>query len=311
MRESLDGIRFNLDDIRFNGTDERIKYSVAVQDLVDEFKFYGDDIIENPMIVPTDYDDCYLSAEELKELSTPAVQKWKDQKAKLTGEKIKFTIDSCKLRAWDLTKKEITHVRNRLLVLTKKSSNEGVTNLDILDLLFGENSAVATILMRELEIDHPTFMKFMATFCLQAAYRTSVTETYGEASALRDKAAMDEEDYLDIWKKIAKVGEQNKNVSFVGQGRREAPLWEMLETGLNEICKSLSITNRKGTISIALDDDKIWLSQTGKNGEDKSNLNYTTHVRDNRKGIIAHTAVSSGANLPLGMYYLFALIYYF
>ena len=65
MRESLDGIRFNLDDIRFNGTDERIKYSVAVKDLVDEFKFYGDNIIENPIIVPTDYDDCYLSAEEL------------------------------------------------------------------------------------------------------------------------------------------------------------------------------------------------------------------------------------------------------
>ena len=85
----------------------------------------------------------------------------------------------------------------------------------------------------------------------------------------------------------------------------------MLETGLNEICKSLSITNRKGRISIALDDDKIWLSQTGKNGEDKSNLNYTTHVRDNRKGLIAHTALSSGANLPLGMYYLLALIYYF
>ena len=111
MRESLDGIRFNLDDIRFNGTDERIKYSVAVQDLVDEFKFYGDNIIENPMIVQTDYDDCYLSAQELKELSTPSVQKWKDQKAKSIGEKInKFTIDSCKLRAWDLTKKEITHV---------------------------------------------------------------------------------------------------------------------------------------------------------------------------------------------------------
>ena len=141
-----------------------------MQDLVDEFKFYGDDIIENLMIVQTDYDDCYLSAQELKELSTPSVQKWKDQKAKSTGQKIKFTIDSCKIWAWDLTKKEITHVQNRLLVLTKKSAKEGITNLEILHLLFGENIAVAIILMRELEIDHPTFMKFMATFCLEASY---------------------------------------------------------------------------------------------------------------------------------------------
>ena len=35
--------------------------------------------------------------------------------------------------------------------------------------------------------------------------------------------------------------------------------------------------------------------------EDNAGLNYTTHVRDNRKGIIAHTAVSTGVNIPLGV----------
>ena len=65
--------------------------------------------------------------------------------------------------------------------------------------------------------------------------------------------------------------------------------------------KKISISNRRGTISIAFDDDKVWLSNTGANAQDKYNLRYTTHVRDNRKGIIAHTAISSGCLLPLGL----------
>ena len=70
---------------------------------------------------------------------------------------------------------------------------------------------------------------------------------------------------------------------------------------MNVLCRDLSIiTNRHGRISIALDDDKIWLSLSGKNSIDKAGLKYTTHVRDNRKGLIAHTAISCGAFLPLG-----------
>ena len=118
---------------------------------------------------------------------------------------------------------------------------------------------------------------------------------------------MSQQDYLNVWKKIANYHRQQKN-NYFGQGRREGTLWEKLEMVLNDTCVSISITNRRGHIPIALDDDKIWLSQTGRNKEDSFNLNYTTHVRDNRKGLIAHTAVSSGANVPLGMYYLFVLL---
>ena len=34
---------------------------------------------------------------------------------------------------------------------------------------------------------------------------------------------------------------------------------------------------------------------------DKRNLKYTTHVKANRKGLIAHTAVSTGVMIPLGI----------
>ena len=140
------------------------------------------------MINPTDFDDCYLSLDELKELSTPATQKWKDQNVKEST--VKFTIDSCKLRAWNLAKKEIYHVRNRLLVLLKKSDNESVSNEEIFNYLFGKESVLAKMLMIELEIDFDTLMKFFSTMVLQAAYQTTVTETFGEDSSIAKDAAM-------------------------------------------------------------------------------------------------------------------------
>ena len=52
-----------------------------------------------------------------------------------------------------------------------------------------------------------------------------------------------------------------------------------------------------------MDDDKIWLENSGKNDEDHFGLRKVTHVKDNRKGIISHTAVSLSTIMPLG--YLF------
>ena len=45
--------------------------------------------------------------------------------------------------------------------------------------------------------------------------------------------------------------------------------------------------------------DKIHLNLSKGNSEDLFNLKYTTHTKANRKGIIAHTAVSTGVNIPL------------
>lgn len=81
--------------------------------------------------------------------------------------------------------------------------------------------------------------------------------------------------------------------------RRKIPLWEGMERILNELLRSISITSRKGRISVALDDDKVWLSVKNSKMADLFNLRYASHVRANRKGIILHTAVSTGPNLPL------------
>ena len=38
--------------------------------------------------------------------------------------------------------------------------------------------------------------------------------------------------------------------------------WEKAEDVANEVFRDVSITNRQGVISIALDDDKIWVNMT-------------------------------------------------
>lgn len=70
---------------------------------------------------------------------------------------------------------------------------------------------------------------------------------------------------------------------------------------MNDHCREISISNREGKIGIVVDDDKIWVNLTGENKDDTFGIKYTTHVRANRKGIVAHTAVSTGANMPLGI----------
>ena len=63
----------------------------------------------------------------------------------------------------------------------------------------------------------------------------------------------------------------------------------------------ISIVDHEGIISLSLDDDKIWAFFSKILHKDKRNLKYTTHVKANRKGIIAHTAVSTGVMIPLGI----------
>ena len=63
--------------------------------------------------------------------------------------------------------------------------------------------------------------------------------------------------------------------------------------------RSISIVERNDHIPVALDDDKIWVQVSEKNDEDHFGLRKVTHVKDNRKGIISHTAVSLSTIMPL------------
>ena len=68
---------------------------------------------------------------------------------------------------------------------------------------------------------------------------------------------------------------------------------------MNSFFRSISIVERNDHIPVALDDDKIWVQVSEKNDEDYFGLRKVTHVKDNRKGIISHTAVSLSTIMPL------------
>ena len=75
-------------------------------------------------------------------------------------------------------------------------------------------------------------------------------------------------------------------------GQRDPPIWESLEAIVNEVLCSISIVRREGTISVSLDDDKVWIHLSPKTKMDLFDLKYTTRVQANRKGLTAHTAIS-------------------
>ena len=68
---------------------------------------------------------------------------------------------------------------------------------------------------------------------------------------------------------------------------------------VNKILWGLSIAGWTDDITIALDDDKIWVELSESNELDTFELHKVTHVKDNRKVIVACTAVSITANIPL------------
>ena len=139
-----------------------------------------------------------------------------------------------------------------------------------------------------------------STFCLQVAYRVTAKEMFDNScSRLKDAAAMDGLLYYSAWRNLA-TSKSTKH-HYISDRRRSRTNWEKLEAAMNELLWDLSVTGRTGTISIALDDDKVWFSNTGENASDRFGLKYTTHVRDNRKGIIAHTAVSAVLGFPLAV----------
>ena len=242
--------------------------------------------------------DCTLDDNELKEFLTPSTESWKDLTSSEHGSK--FTIDSSKKYQWDLAKKEIEHIRNKCEedIRSNNAQSMSIDEAMIFNFL-GRRSAARSFLSEEMELNEEDWLKFLATFSLQAAYRVSSTELFSNDSRLKKDAPMSEEEYRGVWRRMSEKKKLARH--DMRTARSPTPLWETLETIVNTVLCDTSITGREGRISIALDDDKIWFASSVSKVADLFNMKFTTHTEPNRKGIVAHTAVSSGANVPLGI----------
>ena len=269
----------------------------------DSDEFYGLDIYDSP-VDPIDDEIQYLHENDRRSIANEVTDEWTSRLISDPGEPIEFHLDSSRKEAWSKFQDEIAHLRSSVPILLKEMdpnydpSNCSPTLHDLYELAFGKKSEVSTLLCKELGISRQTFVKFMGNLCLQMAYKESPSCLYDEDSQLKKATLMDEQEYMKLWKIIA----TKKRVSlraFVGTSRRNECLWEMMERVVNKILRDLSIAGRTDDITIALDDDKIWVELSGSNELDTFGLRKVTHVKDNRKGIVAHTAVSTTANIPL------------
>jgi hypothetical protein len=71
-----------------------------------------------------------------------------------------------------------------------------------------------------------------------------------------------------------------------------------VQTAFNEVCRELFIEGFDSYMHMIVDDNKMHY-QSEKN--DTQGLKRTQHVKDNRKGFVAHTACYTASGLPIGI----------
>lgn len=271
---------------------------------IDSNEFYGRNINDCPGNEEEDEDWFrYLNESDRRALISGPLkvnpEDWTDVLISDVGEDCELVLDSAKKEAWEHGLSEISHVRSRVQTLLKKSEEEAISTNEIMDLAFGAKSEFYLALSSALNLTRLQFIKFFGTVCLQMSYKETVTGLYDELSLLKNDLLMEEKEMLEIYQKLAEQKKVNCS-NFIGASRRDKCVWELLEEAVNKFLRMISIVNRDDEIPISLDDDKIWVETSGRNDEDHFGLRKVTHVKDNRKGIISHTAVSTAAVMPLG-----------
>ena len=169
----------------------------------------------------TDLNDCYLSQTELDQFSSPSSEKWQDF---LSNEnEAVITMDSARETQWKQAKEEFEHVMKTLKELLSVEDPNTPTLEQIVDFFLGPHSKIGNFLREELELDEKSYLEFLSTYCIQAAYRASFTQLFHEKSLLKDHIRMTEDDYIQVWRTMA----QKKRMSAIDMtrtGRREEPL---------------------------------------------------------------------------------------
>jgi hypothetical protein len=238
----------------------------------------------------------YLHESDLNEISAPSTASWVD--GDQCRMRTKFGINLSRKQNWDFGKEEAEHVKARVNIILDVEDQKDVTFEMLVDKFLGPASEMGKVLKTELQLNDEVYLAFLATYCIQSAYRVSSTSLFGKFSLLSNASMMPEKEYNTLWRRIAH--ESEKSGLQIGTGRRDLCRWQKLESTVNQDLRSVSVVDRPGKISIALDDDKVWYNMAKKAIRDTFGLKITRHVKDNRIGMILHTAVSSALNIPLG-----------
>jgi hypothetical protein len=152
------------------------------------------------------------------------------------------------------------------------------------------------LLEEKLGKSHESLRKVIGTYSLAAAYSLSKTQVFSKNSFVKFDGLTTEKEYQDFWNDVARSGCKEPGNNAYVRGLR--PLWMDMQHVLNEMCRKLFIEGFTGFMRVLIDDDKVHYNiEKG----DTQGLKKSQHVRDNRKGFVAHTACYTASGLPIGI----------
>ena len=101
---------------------------------------------------------------------------------------------------------------------------------------------------------------------------------------------MKKKEYEELWAKISQDGSNGDDLSTIRTGERS---WQRLQDSINKTMRTLFVIGNNRRFSIVVDDDKIWIENIGENAKQQFGIKLQQFIRDNRKGIVTHTFVST------------------
>jgi hypothetical protein len=107
----------------------------------------------------------------------------------------------------------------------------------------------------------------------------------------------DQDTYAEFWKKAAVYGCKEPGSNAPVHGMK--PLWMDVQHALNDSLRRLFVEGFDSYMHVTTDDDKMHFQISSK--ADTQGLKISQHVRDNRRGFVAHTACYTAPGLPIGI----------
>jgi hypothetical protein len=222
----------------------------------------------------------------------PTNSQWKDI-GRPNSYNVYATLDGARQIVWSQTRYKIDFVRSK--VRAALGSCEPTIN-NLIDLIFGPRSNIGCLLGKKLGISSNDLSKQLATYSLAAVYSLSKTQIFRRNSFVNVQGLVDKITYQHFLNQIVVCGCNPGKTAYV-RGLR--PLWLDMQNALNETFWELFIEGFEGYKRITNDDYKMHLA-TG-NKADTQGLKVMQHVRDNRKGLVAHTSCYTASGLPVGI----------
>ena len=251
------------------------------------------DLEFDPMVGNDDEEDDYwLSEQQDKDMrkqtdDTPKVHEWKDAPQNELKD-MSVTIDRAREQVFNQAKTEIK-------ILQEGWGEQSPSFEKLAEKTFGKKSKLFLLLLHELNLEYPSYCRFMATFLAACERKMPVSQMLKDRR-LDKTGFVSFVEYSKILRRIESIGGDDDN-GTVGE-----PLWMKIEDAYNKEVKDLFLKHRgKSRLSLSLDDDKQKYNYSKT--ANTFGLLRTRHIQKNRFGVNLHTAATAATCIVVCVMY--------